>query len=409
MFIKQDAATMIQKAKVQLTIRHPFFSMIVMHMQIIDCTEEGLDLRMHTMATDGKNLYYYPDFVEKLTIPELVGVIAHEVMHCAWLHNLRRGERNPMLWNIACDYAINPVVIGAGMTLPKGALIDPKYKDWSAPAIYEDLLKNTPKIKIKFGGKKDKDEDGGKDDGDGEMWGGVIDLTGEDGKPLSESERREVEEEIKLQVSAAAEIAKQRGNLPGSLAGLIEAVNKPKINWKEYIQSWVKGHIPDNYTWRKPRKAFLANYGIYMPSTEFNGSGVGVLSIDTSGSVSDNELKMYINEIVGVIEMCKPDKLIIVQHDADIQRIDVWESGDSFDKLQIKGRGGTCIMPSFNYVNGLDKRHPLEDEVNWMICFTDMEIGDWPRDAPGGIPVLWCATGPNNAPFGTYLDLREAM
>jgi predicted metal-dependent peptidase len=182
----------------------------------------------------------------------------------------------------------------------------------------------------------------------------------------------------------------------------VEAVGKPTINWKEYLQTWVSGRIPDNYTWVRPNRKMMANYGIYMPRMQLNGAGIGVLSIDTSGSVSDAELKKYVTEIAGVIEICNPEKLYIIQHDAVIQDIYEWNAGDEFTRLKIVGRGGTNITPSFKQAQKFD------EQIDWMICFTDMEIGDWPKEAPD-FPVLWAATGGDNAPFGTYINLRDTI
>jgi len=396
------------KAKTRLVIHQPFFSVLALGLTYVE-TE-----MLPTMATDGKHIYWNPDFVEKLTIEECAGVIAHEVMHVAWLHMLRRGHRDPLLWNLACDYAINPVVLSSGLHLPLGKgytkdnpdyCHDPKYKDWSAYSIYEDLLKNAEKNAkgISLNGDP-KDGSGGPQDGQKPLWGEVMDATGKEGKALSESEKRELEEEIKINVKQAAESAKARGKLPAGMEGLIAAVGKPKIDWKDYIQNWVSGRIPDNYTWVKPNRRMMVNYDIYMPSMQLNGAGIGVLSIDTSGSVSDKELQEYITEIVGVIEICNPEKLYIIQHDAIVQKVDEWNAGDDFSKLHIKGRGGTCIKPSFEKVKEFD------ETIDWMICFTDMGICDFPsaEQAPE-FPVLWAATGPDNAPFGTYIPIRDAM
>jgi predicted metal-dependent peptidase len=92
-----------------------------------------------TMATDGRRLAYNPTFVEKLSAEELEGVLAHEVMHCALAHHCRRGDRDAQLWNRAADYAVNPILIGNGITLPKDALIDPSFADLSAEEIYSRL------------------------------------------------------------------------------------------------------------------------------------------------------------------------------------------------------------------------------------------------------------------------------
>ena len=77
-----------------------------------------------TMATDGVSLYFNPQFVETLSAAEIAGTLAHEVMHPALQHHIRRGGRNPRRWNMACDYAINPMLVDAGLTLPKDVLLD---------------------------------------------------------------------------------------------------------------------------------------------------------------------------------------------------------------------------------------------------------------------------------------------
>ena len=64
-------------------------------------------------------LFYNPEFVSTLSAPELAGALAHEVMHPALQHHTRRGDRDRRRWNIACDYAINPMLIDAGLTFPK--------------------------------------------------------------------------------------------------------------------------------------------------------------------------------------------------------------------------------------------------------------------------------------------------
>lgn len=397
----------LTQAKAKLVMKHPFFAHIVLRADLVEAPIE-------TMATDMVRIYYGEKFVQEHSISELTGVLAHEALHIAFMHGLRCGPRNPRVWNWAADYAINPIVLDAGMMLPPGGLHKDEYRNLSAQEIYEDLIKNMTTIEI--------DLDGGSGDGSGKdgtpgdmtgpdgkpLWGGVmkarkIDAAG-NAQPLSADELSTLESEIKIVVQQAAEAAKSVGKLPGGLEGLIKAIAAPKIDWKDYIQNWIKGITPDNYTWQRPNRTMLANHRVYMPRMQLNGAGTGILSIDTSGSVSDNELIEYINEIVGVIDMVKPDKLIIVQHDAIIQKVDIWEAGQDFRELKIKGRGGTCIMPSFNFAAN------YEDDVDWMICFTDMGICDYPKGAQvPDFPVLWAATGPNNVDFGTYIPLRDAM
>ena len=395
----------ITKAKFRLVHKSPFFATIALSVPFVEADW----LQPPTMATDMERIYYHPQFVEDHSLQQIEGVICHEVMHIVWMHGTRRNGRDPLVWNFAGDYAINPTILDAGFQLPPEGLYNEKYRNWTAPAIYNDLMKNPPPelaqyVLPKFG------EQGG--DGTGKVLPGSIfdpsSKPGEEGDQPSGGKQSidiaNLENEIKIKVKSAAEAAKSRGNMPGGLEGLIEAVGKNKVNWNDYIQQWVRGIHPDNYSWTRPNRSMLVNHRVYMPSLESHGAGIGVLSIDTSGSVSDKELVEYITEIVGVIELCNPDKLYIIQHDAIIQKVELWEAGMDFSSLKTKGRGGTCIQPTFKYLE------EIEDDISWMICFTDMGIGDYPKaeDAPA-YPVLWAATGPDNAPFGTYIAIRDAM
>lgn len=397
----------IARAKTAMLTKNPFFAILAFERPVVIADW------LETMATDGKEIFASRKFIEDHTEAELAGVMAHEVLHMALLHVFRLGFRDPKLWNIACDHAVNDIVLAEGFALPKDRVHDKKFAGMAAPEIYEYLLNDAKVVNVSFpstvgeGGRNPDDggQSGGQSNGkpgDKEMWGGMVRPQNADGSPLSEPQLREREEEVRISVQQAAEVAKSRGKLPASMKGYIEALEKPVVDWKAYIQQWISGIRPDDMTWRKPNRKMLAVHGVYMPTVKRSGAGVGLLSIDTSGSVSDDELKRYVSEILGMIETVNPEKVIIIQHDAIIQKVDIWEPGEDFTGLHISGRGGTCIRPSFDYAANMD------EPIDWMICFTDMGIGDYPHDAPS-FPVLWCATGPDNAPFGTYIDVKDAI
>jgi len=138
-FSDEEVSRRVSKARTFLLLDHPFFATLLLHMQPI-----RRDQDFDTMATDGNYLYYNGDFVMGLDMDELVGVLAHEAMHPAMAHHLRRMEREPRRWNVAADYAINPIIIDSGLKLPKNALINPKYKGMMAEEIY-NLLPEQPK------------------------------------------------------------------------------------------------------------------------------------------------------------------------------------------------------------------------------------------------------------------------
>src|ERR1700739_95864 len=120
----------IQKARTTLLLDHPFFGTLLFRLGGRSSSS------IATMATDGVSLFYNPQFVDTLNAAELAGVLAHEVMHPALQHHTRRGDREPARWNMACDFAINPMLLDAGLTLPKDVLIDDRFRGMSAERIY---------------------------------------------------------------------------------------------------------------------------------------------------------------------------------------------------------------------------------------------------------------------------------
>jgi predicted metal-dependent peptidase len=135
-----------RRARTALLLDHPFFGSLLFR---LGGRASG---SIQTMATDGVTLFYNPEFVDRLNAAELAGVLAHEVMHPALQHHTRRSDRDGNRWNMACDYAINPLLLDAGLTLPKDVLIDHRFRGMSAERIY-NLIE----------GQQDQDSNGGQD------------------------------------------------------------------------------------------------------------------------------------------------------------------------------------------------------------------------------------------------------
>ena len=122
----------IARAKTRLLIRQPFFGSCALSLAFVESQE------IETMATDGRSIFYSVDFVNQHSEEEIRGVIAHEVLHVVFKHMLRRGERDEERWNVACDYAINDIILSAqekdksgdyvsAFVLPEGGLHDKQY------------------------------------------------------------------------------------------------------------------------------------------------------------------------------------------------------------------------------------------------------------------------------------------
>jgi len=180
--MSQAQATLdrIEKARGRLVLekKYRYYGVLVSNVEPI------LSGKVETAATNGKQHFWNPDFVEELTAEELLGVQVHETEHDARHHGTRRGGRDPNDWNVACDYAINIDLIDEGFTLPKGALIDPKYRGWSAEDIYRARELDNRKPQPQPEGD-DADEDEG-DDGTEQADTNPGQSPGDEGEPGDE-------------------------------------------------------------------------------------------------------------------------------------------------------------------------------------------------------------------------------
>ena len=73
--------------------------------------EHHLDESIPTACTDDRTVWYNPRFVDDCSFNEIAGVVLHELLHAALMHNSRRGERGARLWNIAADIVVNGIVL----------------------------------------------------------------------------------------------------------------------------------------------------------------------------------------------------------------------------------------------------------------------------------------------------------
>ena len=136
----------IVKARSHLVMNQSFFGTLALYLILVE------DESIGTMATDGKYLIYAPSFLGKTSPQELIGVCAHEVLHCAYQHHTRRGSRDPGLWNQAADYAINRDLLAGGFVLPSDRLHDEAFKGMGAEEIYAVLVKRQKARKPEQGG-----------------------------------------------------------------------------------------------------------------------------------------------------------------------------------------------------------------------------------------------------------------
>jgi predicted metal-dependent peptidase len=298
---------------------------------------------------------------------------------------LRRGDRDPEKWNYACDYAINPILKDAGFVLPEGGLIDPQYANLNAEAIYDRL----------------PDDIGQKAKGSG--FGEVTDAKGKQGQDLSPAEQQQMEADIDSKVMMAASAAKAVGKLPAKIDQMIQQMQKAQVDWRDVLRRFIGGDQPDDYSMRRPQRRMFHMSGIVAPSVQKVGAGNVVVGIDTSGSVSHQELTQFLGELNAISEDIMPASITVITCDTHVRTVRRYERGELIDDMQVGGRGGTAVAPVFRYIED----HELE--VDNMIYLSDMEVWDYPEIEPS-YPTLWVSSWDQAkpAPWGETTYLRAA-
>jgi predicted metal-dependent peptidase len=369
------AQTEFTKARAKLIIDQPFFGTLCMRLR----PKESIDVP--TGATDGVSLIYNPNWFLKLNQWERVGFLAHEVMHCVYLHMLRKQSRQHSKWNIACDYAINPILKEAGFNLPVGGLLKEEYYDMSAEHIYS-ILPTPPE-----GWPTNLDPGG---------CGGVLDHPGTSKGQATPM----VETEWTVAISSALNEAKNRGKLPGSLEGLIKDLIKPIVDWRVVLARFLNSSDKSDYTWIKPNRRFIGQ-GLYLPGLYNPALGEISIIVDTSGSVSNEELTVFSSETSSILQDLNPSAINFVQCDAEVHSNVTYNREDLPLEFTYKGRGGTSFIPAIEFVQ---EHYP---QTTACIYFTDLE-GDFP-DQPPEFPMLWITTVDHEAPFGEVIFMESVL
>jgi predicted metal-dependent peptidase len=400
MNIVNDTRHRLSAARAALVMDHPFFGALSLRMNLVEETKG----RTRTMMTDGRSIFYSRGYVRGCSDVELVGVLAHEVMHPALLHHTRRGKRDPSLWNDAADYAINPILIEAGFTLPGKPLVDPSYEGMTAEQIYDALNQpsgsedNEDKEDSRAGsdssGKADAD---GNEDGDGTQ-AGQGDLADRPGAVVDAPDPAQQEAEWQVALKQAAQVAQMMGQLPAGIAQAVEGV-KPRIGWKAILRRFVQQVASADYSWRMPNRRYIAG-GLYLPEIRSESMPPIVVVVDSSGSTL-SVLPVFKAELQSIVEECQPEATIVIMADAMVQRVDRFERGDPIE-FNVEGLGGTDFRPAFEHID----REQLDPAC--LIYLTD---GDgWYPDEPPDYPTLWAITSAGtHAPWGetVHVDATE--
>ena len=386
-------------ARIGLLLRSPFFGNLATRLTLINA-----DSWCQTAATDGRNFYYNTEFIHQMPLKQVEFLFGHEVMHAVYGHIWRRGYRDPVIWNIAGDYCINWDLVEnhCGEKIPS-ALYDAKYKDMSADEVYDDLVKNATKKDIDKLAKQLLDEHLSSDDegesGDGEGEGGDRSHSGGARPHVDGADGKKIQDEIREAVLASA-TAVGAGNLPSSIARLIKELTQPVMNWREMLQQQIESTIKSNFSWTRPSRRSWHMDAI-MPGM-INGSQIDVVvAIDTSGSISDTDLRDFLSEVKGIMETYLEYKIHVISWNTAVHNPEIFTS-DNLTDIEAYNpgpSGGTephCIWDWLSE-EGIEPKK--------LIVFTDYCFCGWsPKKVANYCDTVWVIKGNKDAEpeFGVW-------
>ena len=373
-FTPNEKAKILDKlitARVGLLFRHPFFGNLATRLKMVEA-----NAWCNTLATDGRHFYFNEGFVNKLTPKDAEFGFAHEVLHNVFDHMGRRDGRDPVLSNIAADYAANQILKDERIgTVPSFIQIfqDDKYRGMSYEQIYNNLYENATKIDINSIGEllddhlDDDGENGSGGDQDGDDKG-----KGKGRPKLTAEEKKQIRDEIKEATIAAAQSA-GAGKVPAGIQRMIKDLTEPKMDWRQLLRMNIQSILKSNFSFSRPNRK-SQHCGAILPGM-LNEETIDVsIAIDMSGSISDEMAKDFISEVKGIMDEYADFKLDIWCFDTEIYNYAQFtgDNADDISAYECKGGGGTDFDANWQFM----KNEGIEPKR--FIMFTDgYPCGSW--------------------------------
>lgn len=414
----------LTRAKVKLLIDQPWFGQLACY--IIPRENNYIST---ACINERGDFYYNKNFVDTLSDIQIKTLLCHEILHLAFRHPFRNMAREATIWNIACDLKVNEELGGYQFELPSGALI-PSNGEWkfsghtikdidkkNSELIYDEIMKMIPpsvksiiaSLTIQLSPQKGKGSSGKALDKLPQPWKDLIkklirDLVKSDkrmtkaGMDVSKSEQRNLEKDWQQRINQANQNA-GIGNIPAGLARELQELENPELPWHQIIRQRLS-NVTRRRTWTKPAKKFLP---MYFPGVKAETGLNAVVALDTSGSMSSEDITKALSETLGLARSFPSIHLWILSSDAKVWDMIEVKNGNASKIKEIcpRGGGGTQFRPIFEMI-----KKKFEDRIDCLIFFTDGYCSDeWPKKLR--YQVYWVSRSKDvKWPYGKAITLN---
>ncbi|TXI86474.1 MAG: hypothetical protein E6Q36_09285 [Chryseobacterium sp.] len=385
--IHQSRAEQLAKISKDLMLKEPFYGLF-----LITLNKQWNNSIVPTAGV-GRNglsyhLYINENFWDKINDKQKRGLLKHELLHIGFFHVTEFEHlTDKLIANIAMDLEINQYIVEED--LPPGPQLISNFPELNLEPkkgciyYYEKLMQAkksgssanlnkmlaaaaaqqmTCKITVNSKGEIEVEIP------DHSTWGefeGVSEAT----QKLIRKQTEHILKEV------ADQVQKSRGTIPGEFKEILDRINHvepPKFDWRSYLRRFTGGStkIFTKKSRRKYNKRYSENPGLKIKPKRHI-----LVGIDTSGSVSTNELKEFMHEIHHMHKT--GTEITIVQADSAISHIGAYNPRKDFE---VHGRGGTSFQPVIDYYNANTQKYTC------LIYLTD---GEAPAPTPARGRMLW--------------------
>lgn len=192
---------------------------------------------------------------------------------------------------------------------------------------------------------------------------------------------------------------KARGDKAGNLARLLEDLRETKKEkWFDLVRNVIGQRFASSSSSRRSMKRPSRRLGLPNPGRVSGRKGSVAVALDTSGSISDVEMKIFMSKLWGLLKSYERDLTVIVC-DCAIHTVKVVRSFEDIKTIDMKGGGGTSSRPVFEYL----ETHPFD----MLVYLTDLFI-DFPEEPPKNLEVIWAVINneEGQAPFGRTFHIE---
>jgi len=369
----------MQDAVMKLLLSQPFYGALAGSISFL---ESGKTATMEMRLSPSPVLKYNKEWYEALSDAQAIGALLHELLHMMLLHALRRGGRNPLLWTVCCDMAVNEH-IPPGMLPPKAATAERtaqklhmKLERFKSAEYYYDVLSKTLDNSFSLMQREDTVT----------LSCGSAVLF--EAKPQPDEDIPQVSEQaLKSKIHDVMDEAYQKGEAPEGLFGELEEsfYKRAQVDWKAMFKRFLtgRGRMQTRATYKRVSRRF-DNY----PGSKRSVGLRVLIALDESGSISDEQLRTFIHELTEVNRVTNAEILVT---EFDTECSPPKPAAEYRHVRQRDKKGGTDFRPIFALADSL--------MISLVAIFTDGE-GIAPDHADQR--VLWVLTkdGKQPAPFG---------